>query len=88
MRVCARAVLPAEIASWNRRWSVRPSDLRLRGRDVRALDLRQDFGLADQHRIEACAHAEEMLYGLSPEPGVEVRFDIVAGRAVPEVREE
>ena len=52
----------------------------LRRRDVRVFDLPENFGFADQHRIEAGADAEEMFDRLMAEARVEVRLDVVAGR--------
>ena len=57
----------------------------LRRGDVRLLDLPENFGFADQHRVETGADAEKMLDGLVTEPSVKVGLDIVAGGAVTEV---
>ena len=91
LRRCGSArapLLPAVSASRKSRCSVRPSEFARVRRDVRILDLPENFGFADEHRIEAGADAEEMLDRLTAEQRVEIRFDVVAGRAVTEVREK
>ena len=55
--------------------------------NVCVFDLAQDLRFADQHRVEAGAHAKEMIDGLRPEQRVDVGLH-VAHVAVAEVLEE
>ena len=61
-----------------------PRTLRLH---VGVLDLAQNLGFADQHRVETGAHPQEVFDGLCPEQRVHVRLH-VAHVTVPEVIEE
>jgi hypothetical protein len=50
--------------------------------------LPEDLGFADQHRVEAGANPEEMPDGLMTQQRIEIRFDVVTGRAVTKVGEK
>ena len=60
---------------------------RLLGLDVCLFDLAENLRFADEHRVEARAHAEEMVDGLAAEERVQVRVH-VAHVGVPEILEE
>ena len=55
--------------------------------DERVLDLAENLGFADQHRVEAGADAEEMIDRLAPEQRVHVGVHVLDA-AVAEVAEE
>ena len=53
---------------------------RLLGAIVRFLDLSEDLGFADQHRVQPGGDVQEMVHGVAAEQRVEIRLDVVRRR--------